>query len=484
MAAVSAKSRLRTRTKLIYGLGDWGAAAATTARNLFWTFYIVTVLGVNIEQAGLAFLIGRIWDGINDPLVGTLSDRFQSRWGRRRPFMLAGAVPFGLGFFLMFTPPPVEGSLAIAFYYAFIFILYDTAYTIVNAPYAALTSELTDDYDERSSLAGIRMANSIFASLITAGAFALLAQSVFAPMFLTTPVPEGMTILEHDPFAVRRGFMVSAAVWALLIIITPLLVVLFVREPERNIEPDDEPINFVKTFREVMQNKPFRIGATIYLLAFTAVDIITTVYVWFLAFYMGVEGLQQSLVLLATLGVATISMPLTIWMMQRFGKKNTYLGMMSFWAVVMIGLSMLPPGNFTLVLVMAAIAGLGYGAANAIPWAIVADVIEEDEWRTGKRREGIYASYLVTSRKVSTALAIGIIVPQLLSAVGFVEGAVATQPESAVVALRVLMGAVPAVLLILSMVAASRYPLTKEAHAELVRKLEERRAQQASAASA
>ena len=96
--------------RLIYGLGDWGAASASTARTLFWFYFTVTVVGVDVGLAGVAFIIGRFWDGVNDPLIGILSDRFRSRWGRRRPFMLLGALPFGVGFFLMFSPPPVRGA--------------------------------------------------------------------------------------------------------------------------------------------------------------------------------------------------------------------------------------------------------------------------------------------------------------------------------------------------------------------------------------
>ncbi|MCB0116236.1 MAG: MFS transporter, partial [Caldilineaceae bacterium] len=106
--------KLSTFTKAIYGLGDWGASSATTARSLFWLFFIVSVVGVDVELAGLAFVIGRIWDGINDPLVGMLSDRMRTRWGRRRPFMLLGALPFGVGFFLMFNPPPFADPLVAA----------------------------------------------------------------------------------------------------------------------------------------------------------------------------------------------------------------------------------------------------------------------------------------------------------------------------------------------------------------------------------
>lgn len=470
MSTAQPARKLSTFTKAIYGLGDWGASSATTARSLFWLFFIVSVVGADIRLAGIAFIIGRIWDGINDPLVGILSDRFRSRWGRRRPFMLLGAVPFGLGFFLMFSPPPFQSGWAVALYYGVVFILYDTAYTIVNAPYAALTSELTDDYDERSSLAGWRMANSIFAALLTAALFKLLAENVFAGWF-------------DGPAALQRGYAVSGAIWGLVITLAPLLVVTFVREPERVLEKDDQPIDFFKITKEVLSNRPFRIGATIYLLAFTAVDIITTVFVWFLIYYMGLNPPFDSIVLALVLGVAFLSMPLTVTLMQRYGKGRTYIGMMTFWAVVMVVISLLPPGNIPLVMIAAALAGLGYGAANATPWAIVADVIEEDEWHTGKRREGVYAGYLVMFRKVATAFAVGFLVPQVLSATGFVEGNVATQPESAILALRIFMGSIPAVLLIVSMVAAARYPLTREAHAELRRQLEERRARTTAAAN-
>lgn len=461
MTTAAARPKLPLFTKAIYGLGDWGASSATTARSLFWLFFTVSVVGVDVGLAGVAFIIGRLWDGINDPLVGILSDRLRSRWGRRRPFMLLGALPFGVGFFLMFSPPPFSSDLAVALYYAAIFILYDTAFTIVNAPYAALTSELTEDYDERASLAGWRMGNSIFAALLTAALFKLLAESVFAGWF-------------SGENALAYGYAVSGAIWGLVVVVSPLLVVAFVREPEREL-PAEEPFNFWAITRAVFANRPFRIGAMIYLLAFTALDIITTVFVWFLVYYMELAAPFDSIVLAIVLGVAFLSMPLTVYLMRRFSKRTAYIGMMTTWAVTMLALSGLPPGNPGLVMALAALAGLGYGAANAIPWAIVADVIEEDEWRTGQRREGVYAGYLVTLRKIATAFAVGFLVPQVLSSAGFVEGAAATQPESAVNALRLFMGIVPAVLLVLSMLAASRYPLTRGAHADLRQRLAERR---------
>ena len=153
-------------------------------------------------------------------------------------------------------------------------------------------------------------------------------------------------------------------------------------------------------------------------------------FVWFLVYYMQLKPPFDSYVLAAVLGVAFLSMPLTVRLMKRLGKSRTYIRMMIFWAAVMTVISILPPGNVTLVLIAAAVAGIGYGAANATPWAIVADIIEEDEWHSGQRREGVYSAYLVTFRKIATAFAVGFLVPQVLSATGFIEGAAATQPAA------------------------------------------------------
>ncbi len=187
-----ATPQLSRRTKFIYSLGDWGTSAATVARNTFWFIFLTNVVGIGPGVAGTVVLVGRIWDSINDPLVGTLSDRVQTRWGRRRPFLLFGAVPFGLAFFLMFYVPPIDSTAGLAIYYSFVFLLFDTLYTLVNVPYIALTPELTEDFDERSNLAGWRMGSSILAALITGGTFTLLAEDIFGVW------------LGGDPDAIRR----------------------------------------------------------------------------------------------------------------------------------------------------------------------------------------------------------------------------------------------------------------------------------------
>lgn len=461
----AATTSLPRKTKFIYGLGDWGTSAATTARNAFWFVFLTNVVGIGPGLAGTVVLIGKIWDGINDPLVGMVSDRLQTRWGRRRPFLLFGAVPFGLTFFFLFWVPPFHTRLALAIYYGFVFLLFDTIYTVVNVPYSALTPELSEDYDERSSLAGWRMGVSIFAALVTGGTFKLLAEQVFVHWF------------GGGTEGIRAGYALAAAIWGVTMTIPLLILFKHVEEPER--APDVDSIRPYQTFREVFSNRPFRLGATIYLLSFATVDVILVVFIRFLIDYVRVKPGFDNLLLAIVLGIAFLSMPIVVQLMRRFGKRNTYIGSMLLMAVVLLIISQVPPGGQNMMLAAAVFAGLGFGAAQAVPWAIVADVVEADELKTGKRREGVYYGYLVFFRKLVSAVAI-FIVGQVLALTGFISSTTGSvyiaQPAGALWALRIFVGVIPAVMLIFAVMAAWRYPLDKESYQEIQRQLARRRA--------
>jgi GPH family glycoside/pentoside/hexuronide:cation symporter len=459
---------LSRRTKFIYGLGDWGTSASNSARNLFWPFFLVSVVGLRVELAGIVYLVGRIWDSINDPLVGSLSDRLDTRWGRRRPLLLFGAIPFGLGFILLFVVPPFESETAIVLYYIAVFLFFDTMYTIINVPYSALTPELTEDYDERSSLTGWRIATAIFATLVAGATFKWLAEEVLANWFQTFTDPIS---------ALHFGFTATAALWSITLILPPLILFKNIEEPQR-VPPDKDPFRPWQTFKEVFSNRPFRLSAIVYLLTFSTTDIVVTVMVWFLIFYVRVDEGFDNIILGTVLGLAFLTMPLTVRLMRQFGKRNIFIVSMGLFAIVLIIISQVPPGGQYYVLAAAAVGGLGYGAANVVPWAIVADVVEADELKTGKRREGVYAGYLVFFRKLATAFAV-FMATQILDFAGFQEGTTGSQfieqPESALLALRSLVGFIPAIMLVLAIFFAWHYPLDRDTHLEIRRQLAEQR---------
>ena len=160
----TSKSKLPLRTKLLFSTGDLSTSIPLAILMFFQLYFLTDVAGLRPDYAGWAVGLPRIWDAINDPLFGLLSDRIRSRWGRRRVLLLYGSVPLGLSFLFMWLVPPM-GQVGLAIYYAVVFIIFDTAFTVVHVGYNSLTPELTSDYDERSSLNGYRMVFSITGTL-------------------------------------------------------------------------------------------------------------------------------------------------------------------------------------------------------------------------------------------------------------------------------------------------------------------------------
>ncbi len=156
----ASSSKLSRATKLAYGVGDLGPAIVASVNGFFLNAFLLDVAGLRPGAVGIIFLIVKIWDSVNDPLIGSISDRTNTRWGRRRPWLLFGAIPFGLAFLLHWLVPPL-GATGKFWYYLIVAILLDTGFTAVNVPYTALTAELTKDYDERTVLNTYRFSFSI-----------------------------------------------------------------------------------------------------------------------------------------------------------------------------------------------------------------------------------------------------------------------------------------------------------------------------------
>ena len=166
--AEAPRGRLSFWTKLIFGSGDWSLSSFGTLRQIFYAIFLTDVVGLEPRLASVAALSGIVWDAINDPLVGLLSDRVRTRWGRRRPFVLFFAIPYGLSFVLLWWAPPWESQVALAVTVSLAYMLSDTFQTLVSVPLYALTPEITLDYDERTSLTTYRMFFNLLASLVTA----------------------------------------------------------------------------------------------------------------------------------------------------------------------------------------------------------------------------------------------------------------------------------------------------------------------------
>lgn len=447
--------------KTTYGAGDMSISLAVTIVGAYFAIFLTDVVGLSPGLAAIALFVGRSWDYVNDPLVGYLSDRTRSRWGRRRPYLLFGAVPFGLAFALMWWRPPFDAQAWLVVYYALAYLVFDAAVTVVYMPYVSLTPELTQDYDERTSLTSYRMAFSLLASLI---AFVVPAAMI------------GRFYPDNASRVLTMGLVFGLAC------IAPILVTFFGTSERSAYEHQEQP-KLIPSIRAALRNRPFVFGMVMFLLTWMSIALLQATLLYFIK-YVLVREAQADLIMAAIFVTALVTLPIWLAVSNRSDKRRAYVIGIAFWAAVQVVLVLLS-GETPLALVMAmcVLAGVGVAAAHVLPWSIIPDAIEWDEWKTGARHEGMFYSIVTLAQKVASSIAVPLAL-LLLEAAGY-EGAasatgadelVAAQSESAVNAIRVLVGPIPAMLLIAGILFALNYPLDREEHRRVTRELELRRA--------
>ncbi len=461
--------------KLVYGSGDWGRASYNTLRQIFYAIFLTDTVGLDPRLASVAALVGILWDAVNDPLVGALSDNVRTRWGRRRPFMLVFSVPFALAFVVLLWAPPWDKQWLLMIHCTLAYMMADTIQTLVTVPYLALTPELASGYDERTSLTTTRMFFNLLASLVTA---------VTAPMILDTALKMG--------FDLQRGYLVIAALFGGLAAIPFLLIFALIRERPINQDVPPENLTFAQTTRLLWQNTPFRFATGIYVLNWIAFDIVSLMLPYFLLYWvaqgdllfkvnvLGMRISLESVVLGALLITATLALPLWNGLAQRFSKRSAYIFGMGFWIVVELMLLTVQPGRIAYLVFLAFLAGLSVSTAHVMPEAIFPDVIDWDELRTNTRREGMYYGAINFIRKLSSALATFLSL-QVLGWFGYrTPPDTATQfmqPELTVTVIRVMTGPVIVVLRLIAVSIARAYPLSRDRQMRIRGMLQRRQAQ-------
>lgn len=431
-------------TKLLYGAGDLGFSMTSTIIGILFGIFLTDVVGLAPIPAAAAVWIGRSSDWINDPLIGYLSDRTRSRWGRRRPFLLFGFLPYALAFTLLWWRPPITATWGLVAYYAFAYVLFDAAATFVYMPYFALTPELTLDYDERTSLTSYRMAFSIIGGLI---AFTV-------PLMLVGPrVPEnaGRVLAMGALFGAASGL--------------PLLLTFLGTRERPEFQAQALP-GLKESLRAALRNRPFIFAAGTFLLTWGALDLVQGTMLYFLKHRMGMEGLEGDLIPGAVFITALLTLPLWQWTSRHWDKRIAYIAGMVFLCGVLFSLIAISPAwGVPVVLVLAALAGIGVGAMHVLPWSMIPDAVEYDELMTGERHEGMFYSLVTLSHKVASSLA----VPMILVILGWCgyDSALPEQPPSAILGIQLLMGPLPALLLLGGIIFALLYPLSRAQHAEI-----------------
>jgi GPH family glycoside/pentoside/hexuronide:cation symporter len=450
----TSSSPLPLRAKLLFSTGDLSTSIPLAILMFFQLYFLTDVAGLRPDYAGWAIGASRLWDAVNDPLFGLLSDRIRTRWGRRRVLLLFGSVPLGVFFTLMWVVPALN-QIWLAVYYAVTFILFDTAFTVVHVGYNSLTPEMTSDYDERSSLNGYRMVFSITGTL--------------GAIILATAL--GWTITNT-----RLLYLILGVGLGIVSIIPPLVVFSITRERPSEELPESLPLG--RALKETLGNQPFRMVMGLYLLSWTTASILAAVLVYFANYYLRVPE-QANYFVLTAQGSAILFIPVIVRLSQRLDKRRAFMIGSFSWVVVLLGISAIRADQVGLAYLLAALAGFGIATAYVVPWSMVPDVVEYDEVRSGQRREGSYYAFASFFQKLATGVALWGM-GQALAFTGYLtpdpSGPLPIQPPAAVDAIRTFTGPVPATLLVLAVLFAWRYPITRESHQATLQELAEREA--------
>lgn len=465
-ASLNNSNTINFFTKLGYGVGEFTSEITGSILVFFFLFFLTNVAGLNAGLAGIILLVGKIWDAINDPIIGWLSDQTRSRWGRRYPWMAIGAIPFGICFTLLWWVPSTDSQMGLFVYYCAIALIYHIAFTAVVLPYATLGAELTESYDERTSLvsykAGFSMGGNILGILIALGTFSLIENP--EQRYLTVGTIGGAIAALSVYFCIwgtyKRFFQV---------------------QKKRNQSSRSSSFPLAQQIRIVLSNRPFLLLVGLYLCSWLGVQVTGNMLSYFVTNWMQLPEIHIPGMALAVLGSGLVMMLLWSYLGKRVGKRITYCVAVPLTLIAQVGLFFLQPGQVVAMYGIGMLAGAGLAVAYFIPWSMLPDVIDLDELKTGERREGIFYGFMVHLQKVAIAIAI-FSVGKVLDFAGFIsssseQATAPAQPESALLAIRWLIGPIPSVVLIGGIILALMYPITRPVHEDILLKLSERKNQ-------
>jgi GPH family glycoside/pentoside/hexuronide:cation symporter len=426
------------RLKLIYGAPSFAGAALGIPIFVFMPKFYADDVGAPLGFLALAIALARAFDAITDPLMGWLSDRTRSSWGRRRPWLAVGAPLCALAAFALFAPPMGIGPNLAALWFAASFALYFLFHTVYEIPYQALGPELTLDYHERSSLFGWRTL------------FMLLGQVFAGVLFMVLPPLVG---------GARPGFMAMGAVYAVLLVGLYALLISTVRERPEFAVRAANPL--VPGVRRALRNQPFRILLFSYMVTSLTAAVPGVLAPFFIEYVLRPENPDAiiGLAIPVYIGSGAASIPLWVWAAKRFGKRSTWL--FSFWIGIFasVGIFFLGEGDTWLFLLLILVTGTGNGSALLHP-SMQADIIDYDELHTGKRREAQYSSFWAMVPKFiaipSAALPLAI-----LAQLGYLPNQ--EQSPQVILAMKAIFLA-PAAVSFIGWLIALRFPMTEEVH--------------------
>lgn len=466
-------AKLSVKEKVGYGLGDTASNIYFQTFLLFLLYFYTDVFGIPAAAAGTMFLVTRIWDAVNDPIMGMIADRTDTRWGKFRPYLVVLALPFCVVGIATFTTPDLGPTGKLIYAYV-TYSLLMMVYTAVNVPYSALMGVITPNSMERTELSSYR----------------------FVAAFLGGLIVQGTAIAFVEYFG--KGNEAVGWQWTMGLLsglAAILFIVTFATTKERVVPLEEQRSNSRQDLKDLFSNAPWLMiaGATVFQLMFIVIRNSSIAY--YFKYYvlnqqlnlfgysidLSIEVFTSSFLVSGSI-FNILGVILTKWMAQRFDKKNTYAVSLALTAVLSVLFYWVQPQNVVLIYVFNIVLSFFWGPVSVLQWAIYTDAADYSEWKNGRRATGLVMSASLFALKLGLTLG-GSVVGWMLGYYGFVANQ-AQSPET-LQGIRMLMSIYPAIAGFAGAAFMMFYPLNNKKMVEIEQDLTARReGDQASGAEA
>ncbi|MDO9254059.1 MAG: MFS transporter [Bacteroidales bacterium] len=412
--------KLSVKEKIGYSLGDTASHFVWDMVGFWLLFFYTDVYGISAAAAGTIMLVARFWDMAIDPVIGIVSDRTNTRWGKFRPYILFGAVPYAVLAILTFTTPNF-GEVGKIIYAGATYVLLMTAYAAINLPYSALGAVMTDDTYERAGLNTYRF---------IAG---------FTGQFIVTGL--ALTLAEYFGGGDKaQGFQYTVFLFAGLSLI--FFFITFKATKERVQPPKAQENSLKEDVKNLFQNKAWIILAVVGIISFIMFAMQNAAIAYYFKYYLGRENNVQLFNVIGTVALI-VALPLSKPLAKRFGNKNVFIASSLISGLFFMLIYIPGVNNLTTIYVFNIIAKMAYAPAVPLLWTMIADSADYGEWTTGRRATGLYFSAAVFAQKAGWGIGAAI-AGWILAASGFVANMV--QNDTAITGIKLLVSVIPGIL--------------------------------------
>ncbi len=375
-------NKVPVKEKIGYGCGEFAGSLIWQVIIFFLPIFYTDTFGIPVAFVGTMFLAVRIFDALNDPIMGLIADRTETRWGKFRPYILWMCVPYVVCGVVMFVTPGFDifGKKIYAFTtYALMMVVY----TAMMIPYCSLTGVITGDHVERTSLTSYRFIGAYSGSLVVQGVM----------LWMVAKLGRG-----ND----QIGFPLAMTVFGVLCLGVFLIAFATIRE---RVHPSkDQKTSPLHDLWDLVRNVPWIVLFLVSLVTLIYVPIRCGVIMYYFKYYVGNEGLAAVFMVSGTLCVM-LGVTLSKWLTKTFGKRNAYIGCMAVIAVTMWLHYYLKPTDIKMLFALHWIYSLASGPTMPFVWSMYADAADYSEWKTGRRATGLVFSASTFAYKAGVAIA-------------------------------------------------------------------------------